>query len=133
MSVETLPPHRFGLKEWLNSLSYLIICLPTKYVSWFNIWANALGIIILSGFLRYRCACSCSHTIRAVVLTILLPVKAETLNSGKAIFTQARLFKFSTMNALLICLLVGLQPVRLACRMVFVRPPSQGFLERRWS
>ncbi|KAM5537391.1 hypothetical protein V8D89_008910 [Ganoderma adspersum] len=52
-------------------LSYLIICLPTKYVSWFNIWANALGIIIL------------------IVLTILLPVKAESLNSGKAIFTQA--------------------------------------------
>ncbi|TBU31322.1 amino acid transporter [Dichomitus squalens] len=55
-------------------ISYLVICLPTKYVSWFNIWSNALGIIIL------------------IVLTILLPVKAETLNSGKAIFTQARLW-----------------------------------------
>ena len=29
-------------------LSYVIICLPTRYVSWFNIWANALGIVILS-------------------------------------------------------------------------------------
>lgn len=51
-------------------LSYLIICLPTRYVSWFNIWATGLGIAIL------------------LATTIVLPVKAEELNSGKAIFTQ---------------------------------------------
>lgn len=53
-------------------LSYLIICLPTKYVSWFNIWASALGVIIL------------------IVTTILLPAKAQALNSGKDIFTSVR-------------------------------------------
>ena len=51
-------------------ISYLIICLPTKYVSWFNIWATALGIIIL------------------IVTTIVLPAKATDLNSAKAIFTS---------------------------------------------
>lgn len=39
------------LSGWPDSLSYLIICLPTKYVSWFNIWANMLGIITLSGLI----------------------------------------------------------------------------------
>ncbi|KIP06824.1 hypothetical protein PHLGIDRAFT_19368 [Phlebiopsis gigantea 11061_1 CR5-6] len=50
--------------------SYLIICLPTKYVSWFNIWATALGIVVL------------------IVTTILLPAMANELNSGKEIFTS---------------------------------------------
>ncbi|KAF7795625.1 hypothetical protein EIP86_006790 [Pleurotus ostreatoroseus] len=50
--------------------SYVIICLPTRYVSWFNIWANILGQVVL------------------VVSTILLPIKAEKLNSGKEIFTS---------------------------------------------
>lgn len=53
-------------------LSYIIICLPTKYVSWFNIWASMLGIVVL------------------LVSTILLPAKATELNSGKDIFTQVR-------------------------------------------
>ena len=53
-------------------LSYLIICLPTKYVSWFNIWATALGIVVL------------------IVTTILLPAMANELNSGKDIFTSVR-------------------------------------------
>ena len=51
-------------------LSYVIICLPTRYVSWFNIWASALGIVVL------------------IVTTILLPAKANELNSGKDIFTS---------------------------------------------
>ena len=51
-------------------ISYVIICLPTRYVSWFNIWASGLGIVIL------------------LVMTVVLPVKAEQLNSGKAIFTS---------------------------------------------
>ena len=51
-------------------ISYVIICLPTKYVSWFNIWAYAIGTILL------------------LVSTILLPIKAQELNSGKAIFTE---------------------------------------------
>jgi amino acid transporter len=50
--------------------SYLIICLPTRYVSWFNIWAYAIGTVLL------------------LVTTVLLPIKAEELNSGKAIFTE---------------------------------------------
>ncbi|KAI0701071.1 amino acid transporter [Cytidiella melzeri] len=50
--------------------SYLIICLPTRYVSWFNIWAYAIGTALL------------------IVTTIILPAKAEELNSGKAIFTE---------------------------------------------
>ena len=50
--------------------SYIIICLPTLYVSWFNIGATAMGIIVL------------------IVTTILLPIKATELNSGKAIFTE---------------------------------------------
>ena len=49
--------------------SYVIICLPTRYVSWFNIWANVLGIAVL------------------LVSTVLLPIKATSLNSGKEIFT----------------------------------------------
>ena len=53
-------------------LSYLIICLPTKYVSWFNIWATALGIVVL------------------IVTTILLPAMASELNSAKDIFTSVR-------------------------------------------
>ncbi|KAI0338005.1 amino acid transporter [Trametopsis cervina] len=50
--------------------SYVIICLPTRYVSQFNIWAYAIGTILL------------------IVTTILLPIKAQELNSGKAIFTE---------------------------------------------
>ena len=50
--------------------SYLVICLPTLYVSWFNIGATAMGIIVL------------------VITTILLPIKATELNSAKAIFTE---------------------------------------------
>lgn len=53
-------------------LSYIIICLPTRYVSWFNIWATGLGIVIL------------------IVTTITLPIKAQELNSGKEIFTNVR-------------------------------------------
>ncbi|PSR80619.1 hypothetical protein PHLCEN_2v6688 [Hermanssonia centrifuga] len=51
--------------------SYLIICLPTRYVSWFNIWATGLGIVVL------------------IITTIILPAKATKLNSAKAIFTSA--------------------------------------------
>jgi amino acid transporter len=52
-------------------LSYLIICLPTKYVSWFNIGATVLGTIVL------------------FITTILLPIKAApNLNSAKDIFTN---------------------------------------------
>ncbi|EKM57619.1 uncharacterized protein PHACADRAFT_251336 [Phanerochaete carnosa HHB-10118-sp] len=51
-------------------LSYVIICLPTKYVSWFNIWATMLGIVVL------------------IVTTIILPAKATNLNSAKEIFTS---------------------------------------------
>src|SRR5258706_653930 len=51
--------------------SYLIICLPTKYVSWFNIFASALGTIVL------------------IVTTNLLPIKASpNINSAKDIFTK---------------------------------------------
>src|SRR5882757_1709205 len=51
--------------------SYLIIGLPTKYVSWFNIFASALGTIAL------------------IVTTILLPIKASpNINSAKDIFTK---------------------------------------------
>jgi len=52
-------------------VSYLIICLPTKYVSWFNIWASALGTVVL-------------------LLTMdLLPVKAApTINSARDTFTR---------------------------------------------
>jgi hypothetical protein len=53
-------------------LSYCIICLPTRYVSYFNIWASALGTVVL------------------VVVTILLPCKAPELNSAKDIFTDVR-------------------------------------------
>ena len=52
--------------------SYAVICLPTRYVSWFNIGATGLGIIVL------------------VVTTIVLPVQAPQLNSAKAIFTEVR-------------------------------------------
>ncbi|KAJ3549968.1 hypothetical protein NM688_g5123 [Phlebia brevispora] len=50
--------------------SYIIICMPTRYVSWFNIWANILGWVVL------------------VISTIILPIKAKELNSGKDIFTN---------------------------------------------
>jgi amino acid transporter len=51
-------------------LSYLIICLPTKYVSWFNIWASALGTVVL------------------LITTILLPLEASpNINSARDIFT----------------------------------------------
>jgi len=51
-------------------VSYLIICLPTKYVSWFNIWASALGTVVL------------------LITTVLLPVKAApNINSARDIFT----------------------------------------------
>jgi amino acid transporter len=47
------------------------VCLPTKQVSWFNIWASALGTVVL------------------IVATILLPIKAApNLNSAKDIFTS---------------------------------------------
>ena len=54
-------------------ISYLIICLPTRYVSWFNIWASMIGIVVL------------------IVTTIILPAMAQELNSGKDIFTSVRL------------------------------------------
>ena len=76
--------------ENVRSISYLVICLPTKYVSWFNIWSNALGIIILSKSMSIVGRAHTHHQTMEVVLTILLPVKSEALNSGKAIFTQAR-------------------------------------------
>ncbi|EIN03859.1 amino acid transporter [Punctularia strigosozonata HHB-11173 SS5] len=50
--------------------SYLVICLPTRYVSWFNIWAYFIGTIVL------------------IIVTILLPIKADHLNSAKDIFTK---------------------------------------------
>ena len=50
--------------------SYVVICMPTLYVSWFNIGATALGITVL------------------VITTIILPIKATELNSGRAIFTE---------------------------------------------
>lgn len=62
--------HVYMVYLFMMFLSYLIICLPTRYVSWFNIWATAVGITIL------------------IVTTIILPVKAEELNSGKEIFTN---------------------------------------------
>ncbi|KAH8101637.1 amino acid transporter [Cristinia sonorae] len=55
-------------------ISYVIICLPTKMVSWFNIWASAFGTVVL------------------LIATILLPIKAAQngqINSAKAIFTKA--------------------------------------------
>ena len=55
-------------------LSYVIICLPTRYVSWFNIWANVLGVVVL------------------IISTIILPIKAEKLNSGKEIFTEVSIW-----------------------------------------
>lgn len=58
-------------------ISYVIICLPTRYVSWFNIWASMLGIVVL------------------IVSTIILPAMAQELNSGKDIFTSVRLCAFS--------------------------------------
>ena len=75
--IEVAYPH-YAPKIWhtylvylaMMTLTYLIICLPTRYVSWFNIWATALGITIL------------------IVTTIILPIKAEHLNSGKEIFTN---------------------------------------------
>ena len=52
-------------------VSYLIICLPTKYVSWFNICASALGTVVL------------------LITTVLLPVKAApNINSAWDIFTR---------------------------------------------
>lgn len=51
-------------------ISYVIICLPTRYVSWFNICATALGMLVL------------------IITTILLPAKAIELNSAKVIFTS---------------------------------------------
>ena len=62
-------------------LSYVIICLPTKYVSWFNIWASMLGIVVL------------------IVTTIVLPAKATDLNSAKDIFTSVRLFPSYQLQA----------------------------------
>ena len=50
--------------------SYVVICMPTLYVSWFNIGATALGMTVL------------------VITTIILPIKATELNSGRAIFTE---------------------------------------------
>ena len=44
--------------------------MPTKYVSWFNIWAAALGTVVL------------------LITTILLPIKASpNINSANDIFT----------------------------------------------
>ena len=54
----------------MMAISYMIICMPTRYVSWFNIWASALGTIAL------------------LITTILLPIKASpNINSAKDIFT----------------------------------------------
>lgn len=50
--------------------SYLILCLPTKQVSWFNMFATTLGTLVL------------------IVTTIWLPVAAPELNSAKRIFTD---------------------------------------------
>ena len=75
-------------------LSYVIICLPTRYVSWFNIWATGLGIVIL------------------IVTTITLPIKAQELNSGKEIFTNVRftILKTAKLARILIEYRVGVQP-----------------------
>lgn len=77
--------------------SYIVICLPTRYVSWFNIGATAMGILVL------------------IVTTIILPIEAPQLNSGKAIFTEVRALcnpcsRYSRSFA-------GVQPDRLANRM----------------
>jgi amino acid transporter len=50
--------------------SYMIICLPTKWVSRFNILATVMGTVVL------------------VITTIMLPIKAPELNSAKSIFTD---------------------------------------------
>lgn len=77
-------------------LSYVIICLPTKYVSWFNIWATMLGIVVL------------------IVMTILLPAKATNLNSAKDIFTIVRFFLSYLSLSLSNAKFAGVQPDRLA-------------------
>ncbi|EJD41031.1 amino acid transporter [Auricularia subglabra TFB-10046 SS5] len=78
MSTVALANPSYSVQAWHTYLvylammfvSYLIICMPTKYVSYFNIWATALGTVVL------------------VVTTIWLPIAAPELNSAKAIFTD---------------------------------------------
>ena len=65
-------------------ISYLIICLPTKYVGWFNIWATAIGFAVL------------------IVTTLLLPAKAVELNLAKQIFTSVRHLHFGLLTIPLI-------------------------------
>ena len=51
-------------------IMYIIVCMPTKYVSWFNIWAAALSTVVL------------------LITTILLPIRASpNINSANDIFT----------------------------------------------
>lgn len=63
----------------MMTASYGIICLPTKHVSYFNIFATVLGTVVL------------------VITTIWLPIAAPELNSAKAIFTDVRPL-FSTVR-----------------------------------
>jgi len=62
--------HTYLVYVAMMFISYCIICLPTRYVSYFNIWASALGTVVL------------------IVATILLPIKAPQLNSAKDIFSS---------------------------------------------
>lgn len=62
--------HTYLVYLAMMTASYAIICLPTKQVSRFNIFATALGTIVL------------------VITTIWLPIVAPKLNSAKAIFTD---------------------------------------------
>lgn len=56
-------------------LSYLIICIPTRYLSWFNICASVVGVLVV------------------LVATIVLPIKAQEINGGAAIFTDVGDFR----------------------------------------
>ena len=94
-------------------LSYVIICMPTRYVSWFNIWANILGVIVL------------------IVSTILLPIKAEHLNSGKTIFTSVRRHPLSSIMRMLKAQ-IALQPDWLALGMGFLHDIPRGDVDAEW-
>ncbi|KZV97072.1 amino acid transporter [Exidia glandulosa HHB12029] len=63
--------HTYLVYLAMMTASYGIICLPTKHVSYFNIFATLLGTVVL------------------VITTIWLPIAASpNLNSAKAIFTD---------------------------------------------
>ncbi|KAH7103349.1 amino acid transporter [Auriculariales sp. MPI-PUGE-AT-0066] len=62
--------HTYLVYVAMMFVSYCIICLPTKQVSRFNIFATVIGTIVL------------------IITTIWLPVAAPELNSAKRIFTD---------------------------------------------